>query len=392
MTTLGRGENVQIDSRRFPVSVSGPSAGTCDLMVFQVTAAGRVRSDEDFVFFNNPVAPEGGVRLTGPDGVDVDLAAVPADVTTLRLAVVLDDSASGTLADVRGLAVTIGDVAMPATGLTTERAAVLAEIYRRGDAWKVRNVSAGWDAGFTALVTEHGVTVDDVPPSAPPPPTSPPSPAVPPPAPMPPPAPVNLGKITLTKAAPTISLAKSRDKPSGTMRVNLNWSRGVAGGGGLFRKRSSGIDLDLGCLYELSDGSKGVVQALGNSFGSLGAPPWILLDGDDRSGTVSGGENLLIDLAHLDEFRRILVFAFIYEGTPNWSAADGVVTLFPPGGTEVEVRLDSADNSAVTCAIAMLEVRAGDLSVTREVRYINGGQRLLDETYGWGMRWARGSK
>lgn len=386
MATLGRGENTTLDTRTFPVTVTGPSPGACDLMVFQVTDAGRVRSDDDFVFFNNPVAPEGAVRLTGPSGVDVDLAAVPSQIHTLRLAVVLDDSAPGTLADVRGLAVTIGDIAMPATGLTTERAAVLAEIYRRGDVWKVRNVSAGWDAGFTALVTEHGVTVDDAP-------AAPPAQTAPEPAPTQPAAPVNLGKITLTKSAPTISLAKARDKPTGTMRVNLNWSRSAtAGGGGLFRKKSSGVDLDLGCLYELADGSKGVVQALGNTFGSLTAPPWILLDGDDRSGTVSDGENLLIDLSHLGDFRRILVFAFIYEGTPNWSAADGVVTLFPPGGTEVEVRLDSADTSAITCAIALLEVRDGDLSVTREVRYVNGGQRLLDETYGWGMKWSRGSK
>lgn len=384
MTTLSRGANAPLDERRFTATVSGPSAGTCDLMVFQVTEAGRVRSDDDFVFFNNPVAPGGAVRLAGTDAVEVDLTAVPTDVHTLRLAVVLDDSAPGTLADVRGLSVTIGVLDLPAEGLTSERAAVLTEIYRRGDAWKVRNVSAGWDAGFTALVTEHGVSVDDAPAATAP-------PVAPPPA-SPPPAtpPVNLGKITLTTSAPTISLAKVRDKPSGTMRINLNWSRGAAKGG-LFRKQT-GVDLDLGCLYELADGSRSVVQALGNSFGSLNGSPWILLDGDDRSGTVSGGENLLIDLSHLAEFRRILVFAFIYEGTPNWSAADGVVTLFPPGGTEVEVRLDSADNTAMTCAIAMLEVRDGELSITREVRYINGGQRKLDEAYGWGMTWARGSK
>ncbi|MGJ0118196.1 TerD family protein [Williamsia sp. MIQD14] len=387
MTTLSRGANAPLDERRFTATVSGPSAGTCDLMVFQVTEAGRVRSDDDFVFFNNPVAPGGAVRLAGTDAVEVDLGAVPPDVHTLRLAVVLDDSAPGTLADVRGLSVTIGALELPAEGLTTERAAVLTEIYRRGDMWKVRNVSAGWDAGFTALVTEHGVSVDDAPTASAPPPATPPPAATPPAAATPP---VDLGKITLTRSAPTVSLAKVRDKPSGTMRINLNWSRGAAKGG-LFRKQS-GIDLDLGCLYELTDGSKSVVQALGNSFGSLNGPPWILLDGDDRSGTVSGGENLLIDLSHLAEFRRILVFAFIYEGTPNWSAADGVVTLFPPGGTEVEVRLDSADNTAMTCAIAMLEVRDGELSITREVRYINGGQRKLDEAYVWGMTWARGSK
>ena len=47
---------------------------------------------------------------------------------------------------------------------------------------------------------------------------------------------------------------------------------------------SKGVDLDLGCLYELADGRKGVIQALGNAFGSLNRRPWILLDGDDRTG------------------------------------------------------------------------------------------------------------
>ena len=44
------------------------------------------------------------------------------------------------------------------------------------------------------------------------------------------------------------------------------------------------------------------------------------------------------------------------------------------------------------CAIAMIENTGGDLSVRREVRYVRGGQRLLDEAYGWGMRWAAGRK
>ncbi|MBJ7291776.1 TerD family protein, partial [Williamsia sp.] len=184
-TSLRRGENSQLDIHQFTATVAGPAVGSCDLMVFCVTEAGRVRSDDDFVFFNNPVAPGGAVRLVGTDAVEVDLGAVPADVHTLRIAVVLDGAAQGTLADVRGLSVTIGALAMPATGLSTERAAVLTEIYRRGDEWKVRNVSAGWDAGFTALVTEHGVSVDDGPaPAAPstPAPTAPPPPAITPPA------------------------------------------------------------------------------------------------------------------------------------------------------------------------------------------------------------------
>lgn len=210
---------------------------------------------------------------------------------------------------------------------------------------------------------------------------------------------VGAQKVTLTKAKPTVSLAKSGARLSGSLRVNLNWNARPAGapGGGGFLKRltgqSSAIDLDLGCLYELTDGSKGVVQALGNAFASQNSgQPIISLDGDDRSGASSGGENLRIDLSRLAEVKRILIFAMIYEGVTNWAAADGVVTLFPVDAAPIEVRLDEPDPTARVCGIALLENTGGDLSVRREVRYVQGSQRALDEAYGWGMKWAAGRK
>jgi tellurite resistance protein TerA len=69
-----------------------------------------------------------------------------------------------------------------------------------------------------------------------------------------------------------------------------------------------------------------------------------------------------------------------------------VVTLYPPSGPEVEVRLDESDPSAPTCVIAMLENQNGELVVRREVRYVRGGQADVDRAYGWGMEWARGHK
>ena len=91
-----------------------------------------------------------------------------------------------------------------------------------------------------------------------------------------------------------------------------------------------GIDLDLGCLFELKDGRKGVVQALGNAFGSLNQPPYIALDGDDRTGAVTTGENLRIDGNQIALFKRILVYTFIYEGVANWQQADATVTIKYP--------------------------------------------------------------
>jgi tellurite resistance protein TerA len=209
-------------------------------------------------------------------------------------------------------------------------------------------------------------------------------------------APVSLSKVTLTKAAPTVSLTK-QGSASGLLRVNLNWNARPpgSGGGGLFKRAAPSLDLDLGCLYEFTDGSKGVVQALGNSFSARprGAHEDVIwLDGDDRSGTNAAGENLFVNLAHAAEIKRIMVFALIYEGAANWAAADGVVTLYPANGPEVEVRLDETRDGARICGVAMLESTGGDLSVRREVNYLNGGQRVLDEAYGWGMNWTAGRK
>jgi tellurite resistance protein TerA len=213
-------------------------------------------------------------------------------------------------------------------------------------------------------------------------------------------APVSLSKVTLTKQAPTVSLTKN-GSGGGILRVNLNWTAKPAApsGGGFLKRMAAGAapatDLDLGCLYEFMDGTKGVVQALGNSFtarGSFSPQPVIWLDGDDRSGSVSGGENLHVDLAQSKNIRRILVFAQIYEGAANWAAAAGVVTLFPTGGPEVEIQLDEHDPKSRLCAVALFENVNGELSVRREVRYIHGSQRTLDEQYGWGMQWTAGRK
>jgi tellurite resistance protein TerA len=207
------------------------------------------------------------------------------------------------------------------------------------------------------------------------------------------------GKVTLTKSAPTVSLSKSA-AAGGVMRVNLNWTARPAGApsGGFLKKLlggsdSAAIDLDLACLYELSNGDKGVVQALGNSFASDPGPkPVIRLDGDDRSGTNTEGENLFIDLSQLALVRRVVVFAFIYEGVANWGAADAVVTLHPQEGPPVEVRLDEHAANASMCAVALLENSGGELVVRREVRYVSKGHKELDSAYGWGLNWTAGRK
>lgn len=170
MTELRRGANAPLPGPSLEVSVAGARPGSVDLLVFQLGADRTVRSDDDLVFFNQPSSPEGAVRLTAGDRVSVELGALPAAIERLAIAVALDEGTAGSLGDVAGLGVTVRAGATEHTaraeGLTTERAAVLVEIYRRDAGWKVRSVSAGWTEGLAALVREHGVRVDDDAPAA----------------------------------------------------------------------------------------------------------------------------------------------------------------------------------------------------------------------------------
>ena len=87
-------------------------------------------------------------------------------------------------------------------------------------------------------------------------------------------------------------------------------------------------------------------EALGNAFGSLKEPPYVQLDQDDRSGQSTEGENLFINMERASDLKRILVYAFIYEGVPTWSEADAVVTVRQQGGQDIVVRLDETGQCA----------------------------------------------
>lgn len=191
-----------------------------------------------------------------------------------------------------------------------------------------------------------------------------------------------------------VSLEKKSSTGLGEILVNLNWnSRPVKQGflssilGG-----SKGIDLDLGCLYELKNGQKGAVQALGNSFGSLNQTPYISLDGDDRTGAAAAGENLRINGNKLSEFKRILVYTFIYEGVANWQQADAVVTIKYPGAEDIIVKMDTFNSSNIMCGLALFENQNDQtFSVEKIVQFYNGHQ-ALDKAFNWGMQWKAGRK
>ncbi|MFP8886384.1 TerD family protein [Streptomyces mangrovi] len=408
----GANVRVPVDSVRVEVGWrTGPGVPDVDASALLLASSGRVRSDDDLVFYNQAHHASGAVRHEGKnpaggavtDTLAVDLARVEPAVERIVVAASAD---GGDFGRVPGLCVRVLDAAggaelarFDSRDATVETAFVLGELYRRQGAWKFRAVGQGYDSGLAGLATDFGITVDE--PRAPTP--SAPAPAAPvaTPTPRPEPRPVRLSKVTLTKEAPTVSLAK-QGGTSGAMRVNLNWrTRRQSGGWGSRLSRAlapqTGLDLDLCALYELTDGSKGVVQALGNAFGALHRPPYVHLDGDDRTGAVETGENLTVNLDHKDRFRRLLIFVTIYEGARSFAGLHATVTLTPQHGAPVDFSLDECDLPSTVCALALITNDGGDLTVRRESRFLVpergvSPQRTVDQAYGWGMRWTPGRK
>ncbi|MFD3745861.1 VWA domain-containing protein [Nocardia sp. NPDC058633] len=158
-----KGQNAGLASAEVVLSVRGGVAA--DLSALLVTDAGKVRSDADFVFFNQPQAP--GVRLTGA-GLEVSLAAVPGEIAQIR-AVITAAAAGETFASADSPVATVTDRAgnvlheYVIDGLDRESVVIALELYRRGEQWKVRAVGQGYAGGFADLVTDHGVSVDDEP-------------------------------------------------------------------------------------------------------------------------------------------------------------------------------------------------------------------------------------
>ncbi|RDG38959.1 TerD family protein [Streptomyces corynorhini] len=218
--------------------------------------------------------------------------------------------------------------------------------------------------------------------------------------------------IELTKRHPTVSLTK-QGAATGNLRVNLSWQMRTSDIGQRSRQKGRllsnplklfkpevvqahtqgvvNVDLDLGCMYELTDGSKGVVQPLGDLLGDLNGPPYIKASGDDRFGAGSG-ETIYVNLDQRENIKRLLFFVYIYDQTPAFDRTHAHITMYPSSGPRIEIDLDEHEPQARSCAVFSVDNVKGELVVRREVRYVYGFQGELDRLYGWGLQWGRGFK
>ncbi len=150
-----------------------------DASCFLLNAEGKVRSDADFIFYNNLKSSDGSVEHTGDnltgegdgddEAVKVNLSQVPAEITKIAVGVTIHDGEArrqnfGSVSNAfvrivdssNGNEITRYDLTEDSS---TETAMIFGEVYRHGEEWKFRAVGQGFAGGLGPMARNFGVNI-----------------------------------------------------------------------------------------------------------------------------------------------------------------------------------------------------------------------------------------
>ncbi|GHE62445.1 TerD family protein [Streptomyces vinaceus] len=356
------GSNLPLNTVRVTVDVAAPVR--LDVSGLLLAANGKVRSDADFIFYNQPSGPGVSYRSGGgaaPDSITVDTGALPPGIE--RIVVTASPDAAGQTfqgieptATVRHAETGAVIASFTPPQLGTETALVVVEVYQRGGVWKVRAVGQGYANGLAGIATDFGVSVDEEP--AAPPAAAPQAPAAPapsswpsapasatPPAPPAPPATApaaapaaapGTGKINLDKGRvslqknQTVSLVKNGRPLLSQVKMGLGWEPA-------FRGR----DIDLDASVIAYGPQRNHIDSC--YFGKLsilnGA---IKHSGDNLTGEGAGDDEVIVvDLGRLPAEATGLVFTVnSFSGQKFTEVAKAYCRLIDAASGEELVRFD----------------------------------------------------
>ncbi|MFI0034900.1 TerD family protein [Streptomyces mutabilis] len=351
------GSNIPLSAARVTVDVAAPVR--LDVSGLLLTADGKVRSDDDFIFYNQPTGQGVTYRSgggTAPDAIVVDTAAVPPGIEKI-VVTASPDAAGQTFQGIEPTATirNADDNSVLATftppQLGTETALVIVEVYLRNGAWKARAVGQGYANGLAGIATDFGVTVEEpaapaqpAPPARsqaatpPPPPAAAPSmPAAPPAAPAAPPAPApGAGKINLDKGRvslqknQTVSLVKGGRPVLSQVKMGLGWEPAY---------RGKDIDLDASVIAygpqrnHIDSCYFGKLSIVGGA---------IKHSGDNLTGEGGGDDEVItVDLGRLPQEVSGLVFTVnSFSGQKFTEVAKAYCRLIDAASGEELVRFD----------------------------------------------------
>ncbi|CAM5578295.1 TerD family protein [Streptomyces parvulus] len=348
------GSNIPLSAARVTVDVTAPVR--LDVSGLLLTADGKVRSDDDFIFYNQPSGQGVTYRSGGgsaPDAIVVDTAAVPPGIEKI-VVTASPDAAGQTFQGIEPTATirNADDQSVLATftppQLGAETALVIVEVYLRNGAWKARAVGQGYANGLAGIATDFGVTVEEPAPAAPPaqpraatppppPAAAPTMPAAPPATPPAPPAPApGTGKINLDKGRvslqknQTVSLVKGGRPVLSQVKMGLGWEPA-------FR----GKDIDLDASVIAYGPQRNHIDSC--YFGKLSIVNGAIKHSGDNLTGEGGGDDevIVVDLGRLPQEVSGLVFTVnSFSGQKFTEVAKAYCRLIDAASGEELVRFD----------------------------------------------------
>lgn len=392
---------IQVDIEWSPVKIGGDDV---DASAFLITEKGEVRSDADFIFYNQPESKDGSVKFTASEAKNtfhINTAAIPSEISKIALAITIHGNATFSQSANVSLKISNSIIFSPDISSMKERALIVAELYKRNGAWKIRAIGQGFSGGLGPLATRFGVDIESPQKQTPP---VPPVSVVPPP--IPPPKQktnINLCKISLEKKGDFHTISLKKEGIYKEIKINLNWTAHPAGApksgllGRVFGNKIQEIDLDLGCFLELHGGLKTCIDGLQfaqdrgprnqlTRQGCFTSQPWIWHMGDDRTGGQSeSGKTILVNPEGFKDIKRIIVYTFICEGAARWGEANAIATVSVPDSPDIIVEMGSQSNQNTFCSLATIDfLGSNQIRVTRNVTFHKGYSDCNDE-YGWRM-------
>ncbi|MFG2731928.1 TerD family protein [Streptomyces canus] len=371
------GSNIPLSAARVTVDVAAPVR--LDVSGLLLTADGKVRSDDDFIFYNQPSGSGVSYRSgggTAPDAITVDTSAVPPGIEKI-VVTASPDAAGQTFQGIEPTATirNADDNSVLATftppQLGSETALVIVEVYLRNGAWKARAVGQGYANGLAGIATDFGVTVEEPAPTPAAAPVAPPQPVTPPPAPttqtpvappappapamdprLAPPAPAaapappapGAGKINLDKGRvslqknQTVSLVKGGRPLLSQVKMGLGWEPAY---------RGKDIDLDASVIAygpqrnHIDSCYFGKLSIVGGA---------IKHSGDNLTGEGGGDDEVIVvDLGRLPQEVTGLVFTVnSFSGQKFTEVAKAYCRLIDAASGEELVRFDLTNAEAQT--------------------------------------------
>ena len=375
-----------------------------DASVFMLGADGKVPDKKYFVFYNNLESFDGSLKHSGDnrtgegngddETIYIDLTKVHLSIREIVFVVTIHDGQekNKNFSQIRNAFIKVYNQETRRSiarynlreGFSQETALEFGRLYKNKGEWRFQAVGEGYNTGLQSFVdkyvvetqqeekkVEHKLTIPED-------------------------SHKNQNNMTiqLKKSGDShnVELNKSSNSPQLIIHVNLNWNRQESNIGGLFKNILGGNkapDLDLGCMYQMVDGQKGVIQPLGNSFGSKNSSPYIFLDRDDRTGAAANGENIYI--FRPDLIKRVMFFALIYQGTRDFKSVQGRIFFKISNGEEVFLELNNPDSHRRFCAAAMIKTIKSQVIITKEEKYFLGHEEA-SKNYRFAINWTAGSK